>query len=351
MRKICYFGIYDRKYPRNNNIIESLKFAGVEVVEINNTEPGKRKYLDLIKRFWKVRNEIDLTIIGFPGQLMVPIAKILSRKPVILDLHVSYYDSIILQRLKHSKFSVYSVFYYLLDFIACHLADAVLMDSNAHSDYIARTFKLNRKKVITVYTGFDFAKYNIKAEAKNNNEFLISYHGHIQKINGFELVIEAVKELSDVKVKVVGLGPEIGRMMELVKEAGLEDRIFFLGAKPFDELLSIISQADLSLGFFRKNDKVDRVIPNKVYESIAVGLPIITTYSSACAEIFTDKEHIIYCDANNVPDLVEKIRWAIDNKAQLEKMSTQAYSRLQEISSPDYLSSNLINNLRTLYER
>ncbi|MDC0404392.1 glycosyltransferase, partial [Porticoccaceae bacterium] len=50
---------------------------------------------------------------------------------------------------------------------------------------------------------------------------------------------------------------------------------------PFGELPDRIRSADIALGIFGVGEKSSRVIPNKAYQSLACGLPLITMRSDA----------------------------------------------------------------------
>ena len=122
--KICYFGTYDPIYTRNRLLIQGLRENGVEVVECRTPQTANKlkKYKELIKRHKQVKKEgnYDVMVVGFAGHAIMPLAWLLARlnkKKVVLDLFVSEYDSVILDRKAYPKLSLPAFKFWLLDWL------------------------------------------------------------------------------------------------------------------------------------------------------------------------------------------------------------------------------------------
>src|SRR3989344_6457800 len=98
--RICYFGIYNPEESRNKIYIKGFKEHGVEIIECRDVTRGPLKYLYLFWKHWKIRNKYDFLIVGYPGHVVVPFAKLISKKPVILDALCSLYEGVIVSRQK-----------------------------------------------------------------------------------------------------------------------------------------------------------------------------------------------------------------------------------------------------------
>jgi hypothetical protein len=57
---------------------------------------------------------------------------------------------------------------------------------------------------------------------------------------------------------------------------------------PYDQLAKQIAQADVCLGIFGTSGKAASVIPNKVFQIVASGRPLVTRDSEAIRELLTD---------------------------------------------------------------
>ncbi len=344
MKKVLYFGIYDNQYSRNKNIIKAFRQNGVEVIEVVDTTPGPIKYFRLFKKYLAIKHDFDFIVVGFPGQIIVPFAKLLTRKPVFFDLHVSYYDSIIIERKKYSKKSTQALWFYFLDWLACRLADKVLLDTCEHVEYVSQLLHITKKKFIVIYHGIDDELFVVPPNViHDKNKFIISFHGYIQLLNGMDLVMHAMKKLENENIElwVIGGGSEYKNTQELAKELGLTKVLFFPPIKP-PALIDKIVFADIGLGFFSLSKKIDRVIANKVYELMALKIPVLTGESIASREHFEQKKHIFYCERGS-SDAIARSMLELKNDPALRKdIANNAFEYVKSNLTPKVLGQKII---------
>jgi len=159
---ICFFGDYDPNYARNRVLIHGLKENGVEVLECHVASDNPRKFRDLIKKHKLMYNKYDLMIVGYSSAFsrsLVPLAKLISRKPVVWDAFFSVYDAWVFDKKVVRPHGPKAVYYWLVDWLSCRLADKILLDTNEHIDYFAKTFKVRRSKFIRVLIGADDSSF------------------------------------------------------------------------------------------------------------------------------------------------------------------------------------------------
>src|SRR3989344_5855748 len=95
---VLYFGTYDPEYSRNRVLIDGLRKNGADVIECRDDSTGFKKFLKLFLKFRRIKNNFDVVVIGFFSPLIVPLAKLITRKPIIFDPLVMLYDSNVLDR-------------------------------------------------------------------------------------------------------------------------------------------------------------------------------------------------------------------------------------------------------------
>ena len=293
---ICYFGIYNPKYCRNRNIIIGLKENGVKVIEVNERMGRFKKYWRLIKKHQEIKDKYDLMIVGFPGHIVMPLAKLICRKPIIFDVHLSYYDSLVYNWGKIKKNSLQALWYFFLDWFSCRLADVVLLDTKSHIKYFVKKFKIPESKFIVVYHGADDSLFSAshkfrQIDNQQKDEFIVEFHAYFTRLHGLKYVIQAIDILKGEKIKlwVIGRGEEYKKAKVLVNKLGLNNVVFYPVLPPL-QLVKQISKADLGIGILGDTDKVDRVIPNKLYELVALRIPVLTADSPAVREKFSSKD-------------------------------------------------------------
>jgi glycosyltransferase involved in cell wall biosynthesis len=346
--KVCYFGNYDSEYIRNKVIITGLKANGVSVIECVDRSPGIRKFVNLFRKHWKIRNEYDIMIVGFSGQLIVPFAWILCRKKIVFDGFVPIYDALIYNHKSVKKHSLKSVFYWLLDFFAVHLSDLVLTDTNEHVNYYAKTFKAKKKKFNRLFIGANTDIFMPLERKRHNKDFIIEFHAIVYGEHGIDDILDAAKILKsknfDIKFLMIGASRMYDQAKERAKHENL-DNMEFVGRKPLKDIARYIAESDVCLGLFGKTEKVQRVIPNKAYEIIACDRPLVSVCSRAMKELFKNRETCMFTNLDNGESLADAIIELKSNDKLRKKISENGYQLFINNLTPKKIGENLISIL------
>lgn len=339
---VCFFGIYDPSYSRNSILIKGLRLNGLEVIECNATGGRIKKYIFLFLEHWKIRKKYDVMIVAFPGYQAIILAKLLTRKPLILDAFFSIYDSVVLDR-KSTKPKTFSAqYYWFIDWLSCWLADKVMLDTNAHINYFCKLFPLKKEKFIRVLLGAD--NEVIKPRPVSVRDCLIvHFHGIATPLQGVSFILEAAKLLAAEKIKFNLIGSKIKR------QAGAEEvggNINFIKNVAYRELIDIMAEADVCLGIFGDSKKTQVVIPNKVYEALASGKAIITADTPAVRELLTDGINCLFCRVGDAKDLAEKIIILKDNRELRNQIAANGYQLFVDQLTPRKVTAGLVEFIK-----
>jgi len=110
------------------------------------------------------------------------------------------------------------------------------------------------------------------------DDFIIGFVGSIKKRHGLDILLIAVKELlpliTNLRVMIVGEGPELDNLKDMVKSEGLEEIVNFSGFVPHEKVSLYNSAADILYGVI---DPQEVENPIKCYEYLASARPIITS--------------------------------------------------------------------------
>src|SRR5439155_19461555 len=117
-------------------------------------------------------------------------------------------------------------------------------------------------------------------ELKYGKRYLIAYVGVMGPQDGVDHALHALALLrerrNDWHATFVGAGDVFEEMRALASELRLDDCVDFTGRIPNDELLRILSTADIGLAPDPKNPLNDVSTMNKIVEFMAVGLPLVS---------------------------------------------------------------------------
>ena len=144
---------------------------------------------------------------------------------------------------------------------------------------------ISADKIEIVLNGADLERYSPSEEKdeilaykyKLKNKFVIGYIGTHGLAHALENVLEAaefVKKEKNIRILFVGGGAERSRLEKIVRDRGLEN-VVMIPRQPKNQMSKLWSLCDVSLVHLRNSPLFKTVIPSKIFESMAMGLPIL----------------------------------------------------------------------------
>jgi glycosyltransferase involved in cell wall biosynthesis len=115
---------------------------------------------------------------------------------------------------------------------------------------------------------------------------LLVFAGRLTDAKDLDVALEAVARVDDVRLDVIGDGPERARLEAAAHSLGLDGRVRFLGALPREQALAHVRDAEaMVLTSAWEN------FPHGVVESLAVGTPVIATRVGGVPEVVHDDDN------------------------------------------------------------
>ncbi len=137
------------------------------------------------------------------------------------------------------------------------------------------------------------------------------YAGNIGKVNNVEWMLEAAKLLTEAKseFKIVFIGDgQLKSYLEGRKESENIDNFVFLPLMPKTELVGFIQNAAVSLVPLANTPVLATSSPNKLFESLSAGVPVVITAQGWMRE-FVEREKVgVYVNPDSVEDLHEVLK-------------------------------------------
>ena len=343
---ICNLGPYTRRCHRRRVIIKGLRKNDVDVIDCNDLSNQRLlRYLRLVKKYLKT--DYDITFLGtggYSGHPMVPLAKTISRKPIIFDAFLGLHETHVIDTEYVRAGSLTAKLYHFLDLSALKLADLVLTDTNAHIGYFHREFGLKNKKFRRIFVGSDDEVFYPRKAKKKNDCFLVLFWGQFIPLQGIEHIIQAAKLLEDQKeihFKLIGYGQTYDKVRNLSEKLKVKNVGFHTSWVRYEELPNYVARADVCLGIFGDSEKAQRVIPNKAYESIAMKKPLITEDSPAAREVFRNHVNCVLCKMAEPHEIADAILMLKDNKKLRDKIAENGYRLFREKFTPKAIGKEL----------
>ena len=111
-------------------------------------------------------------------------------------------------------------------------------------------------------------------------EPVVLYHGLLGGDRGLDTLIQAMLEpgLGRAHLVLMGFGPDRDRLRDLAGEPKFENRVHVLDAVPPADLLPWVASADVGVMPNQPRTLNERLsTPNKLFELIAAGLPVVSS--------------------------------------------------------------------------
>ena len=331
--RVCYFGTYRENYSRNQMMITGLRLNGVIVDECHETlwhgiEDRVRAasggwmrpsfwgrilstYLRLIRHYLQV-GDYDVMMVGYPGQMDVFIARILTwlkHKPLVWDVFMSIYLIAVERGLdKRNRFSISLL--HFIEGLALKLPNMLFQDTSEYVGWFTRNYHIDSNRFRLVPTGADDRIFfPITEESNTSDRFRVLYAGTYIPNHGVMYILEAARLLKNetqIIFEFIGKGPELEPAQQFVRQHDLKN-VSFIEWLEKDELTKHIGQADVCLGAFGTTPQSMMTVQNKIYESMAMRRPLISGDSPAIRQAFMHGVHIYVCERANGKSLAEAI--------------------------------------------
>ena len=168
-------------------------------------------------------------------------------------------------------------------------------------------------------------------------KFNIVHFGSMGKANGLGYLIETARLLNeqgihDVNFIFLGDGATLPMLKDLVNKYHL-DNVKFLGNHKMDVVSEVVNCCDASITSFLDLPILYTNSPNKLFDSLSAGKPIIVNSSGWTKDLVEKEDCGCYVDPKDPQFFVDKILEIKDNKDLLDRWGKNA--RLLSISTFD----------------
>jgi glycosyltransferase involved in cell wall biosynthesis len=341
--KVAFFGAFDPGYPRTAVLEEGLRERGVETVRIG-VPPRTRaiaRELRLVARWASRARGLRALIVPSFGHRDVPLASLLGRQsgvPVLFDPLVSRWDTQVMDLGRVRRGSLAESRLRLSDRSALRLADLVLCDTWEQGDFYSTRYGVPRRRLARIPVGADgdtFRAGGARTPRPGAGPAEIVYVGGYLPLHGMEAILDAATLLEDhhgtrlARFTLIGSGMMRPYVEREVAARGLAT-VRLLPRIPYAEAIRRMAEADIALGVFGTTEKAGRVVPHKVWQAMALGLPVVTRRSAAISEFFRDGSQLRCVPAGDGASLarvLEELAADADARARLGAAGRVAATR------------------------
>jgi glycosyltransferase involved in cell wall biosynthesis len=307
-RRVVFLGTYTL-HPRQRLLLEALStHPDWEVTECHRNPWGSAKDKTLIKggsarlriilRFFFAYPLLalqylrqpahDLVVMMHPGLMDVLLLGWLvkcRKTPLAWDIYISMFDTLVNDRGLLRPNRTPARFLRWLERTAMRNVDVPFIDTRAHADYLEKLYEYPKGGIGVVHVGVDSEFLQCLRQQGNprgkdtRTGLKALFYGQFIPLHGVDTLVHAVSYLKsseiNLELTLVGEGQTSVQVDRLIAELSLTNirRISWLN---YPELTAEIMDSDFCLGIFGSTGKAGRVIPNKLYQIAAAGVPFVT---------------------------------------------------------------------------
>jgi glycosyltransferase involved in cell wall biosynthesis len=173
----------------------------------------------------------------------------------------------------------------------------------------------------------------------------VVFVGKFIPLHGIETIVQAARLLQDrqvpARIELVGTGQTYAAMRAMATELSVrDDTLAWTDWIPFEQLGERLRRADVALGVFGGGGKAARVIPNKVYGSLACGVATVTMDSPAIRTLLTDGKDALLVPPDDSDALARAIERLIDPDLR-QRIAASGFTVFRDAASLDALADAL----------
>jgi glycosyltransferase involved in cell wall biosynthesis len=118
------------------------------------------------------------------------------------------------------------------------------------------------------------------------DKLLLLYQGWVLEGRGLNTLIETMPHIDSATLVIIGDGNYLQKLKAKATELNLDSKVYFTGFVDYDVLLTYTMSADVGVVLFENSSiSYQNALPNKLFEFIQCGLPVIATNQKTISKI------------------------------------------------------------------
>ena len=173
-------------------------------------------------------------------------------------------------------------------------------------------------------------------ERASQDPLLVLFAGQITEMRCLDRLLEGLALMSPadqarVKVLIFGDGETLPSLRALAKELGIEEQVVFAGWQPMQEIAArLAGRRCIGIVPHYVNELTDTTVPNKLFDYMAMGLPLLVTSARPLQRIVED-EGCGWATADTAEALARGLRTAAATPlAALQEMGARGFQAVRD---------------------
>ncbi|MDX6574034.1 MAG: glycogen synthase [Gaiellales bacterium] len=201
-------------------------------------------------------------------------------------------------------------------------ANAVLIGSASFRDEVVDRLDCDPSRFTIVPGGVDVRRFVPSSRRDTDGALTFVYHGRVDRRKGVLDLLEAIRDLDDVRLLVSGIGPDLDAAAELA--SGLA-HVELTGYATYEDVPAILRRGDAFV-----SPTYAEGFSNTILEAMASGLPIISTRSVGVVDCLRDEDNALLVEPGDVEGLRGALVRLRDDAALRARLAAAALIEVRE---------------------
>jgi len=276
-------------------------------------------------------------------------AKYLCNKPWIVDVRDLWIDAAVsLGFIK--QYSIldkisrkFEKFYY-------SKSNRICVTTNLQKEKILQEYEtISKDKIAIIPNGVDCKTFYPISQKKKNQIIYLGNVGYAYDLEKLVLSFKYIDKNYNLKLLIVGDGELKEHLVDVVKENNLGDNIIFTGQIRRDQIPNMISESRLGVAPIKDLEKLEYIIPIKVYEYMACSIPFI-----ACGGVeinnIAEKSKAGIVIKNDSLTIAQTIMNLINDQQKIKKMGENGREYVKNNYDRKLIADNLKELIVNIYK-
>ena len=197
-------------------------------------------------------------------------------------------------------------------------------------DHIISSYKLSINKSAIWTSAVSDILLSVYPEnySNSNNEIKVIYHGTLEQDRGLFELVEAISNMPNISLTIIGDGSIKNSLYETIKEKNISN-VCIYGSVPQEEIAHYILNSDVGVCALSDTLPMKTSSPLKVLEYISFNKPVICTNHGGMVDNLIQVFHgIITIDDNKPADIKNGLLMYMNNKDKYDRKAMSGRSTI-----------------------
>lgn len=218
-----------------------------------------------------------------------------------------------------------------------HNATKILVANQSTKEIVHNFYKIQNEKLVIIPNGVNISLF----KKPHNRKRIVIFSGAMYYHRGLDVLLGVIpnilKNIHNAKFVLLGDGPEMSKLKNIVKENGIESSVEFKGWIEREDIPNYLSEASIGIGPLKLTTVTSQALPIKVLEYMASSLPIIAKKGTLPEDVLIDNKNGYFID--NEEELSKKIVELLTNPEVVDDMGRVSFDAVQKFSWENIVSS------------